>query len=182
MPFYLRDRDISLDIAAVQSVLIVPCRFCPAASLAVRERKPYIELFGSFLRTPAYETYIQVLKTHLESKGVRTGVFDSKLPHQFVVCMWTSGRREELARQAAGYDAVIVLGCDAAVETIRSALQSIDCRVIPGMEVEGIMNVIPALHFPFNISLEVGGMTRVLQPPAGTATSSIKEKVFARLN
>jgi hypothetical protein len=171
MPFDLKDRDISSDIATVHSVLIVPCRFCPAASLAVRERKPYIELFRKFLRTPSYESYIQMLKSRLESEGIRTGVFDSKLPHQFVICMWTSGRREDLARQAVGYDAVIVLGCDAAVATIRSCLQSSNCRVIPGMEAEGIMSVIPTLQFPFNISLEVSSVTRVLQPHAGTGAS-----------
>lgn len=163
MPFYLRDRDISSDIATVDSVLIVPCRFCPAATLAVRERKPYIKLFGKLLRTPSYESYIQALKSRLESEGVRTGVFDSKLPHQFVVCMWTSGRRKALARQAARYDAAIVLGCDAAVETVRSCLPA-NYRVIPGMEAEGVMSVIPSLQFPFNVSLEVGSVTRVLQP------------------
>ncbi len=110
MPFYLKDRDISPDIAGVRSVLI--------------------------------------------------GVFASKLPHQFVVCMWTSERRKDLARQAAGYDAVIVLGCDAAVETVRSYLQP-NCRVIPGMEVEGIMTVIPTVEFPFKISLQVSSMARV---------------------
>ncbi len=164
MPFYLKERDVSSDIAALHSILIVPCRFCPAASLAVRSRKPYIELFGSLLRTPSYETYIQVLKLRLESEGIRTGVFDSKLPHQFVACMWTSRRRKDLARQAAGYDAVIVLGCDAAIEMVRSSLQSLDCRIIAAMEVEGIMNVIPTLHFPFNISLEASSVTRVLDP------------------
>ena len=163
MPFYLKDRDISSDIASVHSALIVPCRFCPAASLAVREKKPYIELFRSLLRTPSYESYIQALRSRLERLGIRTGVFDSRLPHQFVACMWTSGRREELARQAAGYDAVIVLGCDAAVEVIRSSLQSTNCRIIPGMEVEGVMNVIPSLRFPLKISLEVSGVSRVLQ-------------------
>jgi hypothetical protein len=69
MPFYLKDRDISSDIAMVHSVLIVPCRFCPAASLAVREGKPYMELFRKFFRTPSYESYIQVLKSRLESEG-----------------------------------------------------------------------------------------------------------------
>lgn len=180
MPFHLKDRDISSDIATVRSVLIVPCRFCPAASLAVRERKPYIELFRKLLRTPSYESYIQVLKSRLESEGIRTGVFDSKLPHQFVVCMWTSERRRDLARQAAGYDAVIVLGCDAAVETIRSSLQSSDRRVIPGMEVEGIMSVIPTVQFPFNILLEIGSMTRVLQHQAvaGASPSSSQNKTI----
>lgn len=173
MPFYLRDRDFSSDMATVHSALIVPCRFCPAASLAVRERKPYIELFRRLLRTPSYESYVQLLKSRLESQGVRTAVFDSKLPHQFVVCMWTSARRKDLARQAAGYDAVIVLGCDAAVETVRSSLQSNDCRVLQAMEAEGIMNVIPTLHFPFNISLEVGAVTRVLQPHVEAGASVV---------
>lgn len=161
MPFYLRDRDISSDLARIRSVLIVPCRFCPAASLAVRERKPFIELFRKFLRTPSYEAYIQELKSRLEREGIRTRVFDSKLPHHFVLCMWTSGRRKDLARQAAGYDALLVLGCDAAVETARYCTKSHDCHVIPGMEVEGIMNVISTLQFPCNIWLEVNSVTRV---------------------
>jgi len=171
MPFYLKERDISSDIGTVRSALIVPCRFCPAASLAVRKEEPYIELFGSLLRTPSYEAYIRGLRSRLEGKGIRAGVFDSKLPQQFVMCMWTSGRRRELARQALDYDAVIVLGCDAAVETVRSCLQSTDCRVIPGMEVEGVMNVIPTLRFPFNISLQVNGVTRVLQHHAGVPST-----------
>ena len=171
MPFYLKDRDISSDVATVRSVLIVPCRFCPAASFAVRERKPYIELFGGLLRTASYEAYIQMLKSRLERKGIRTGVFDSRLPHQFVACMWTLARRKELARRAVGYDAVIVLGCDAAVEMIRSCLHSMSCPVIPGMKVEGIMNVIPTFKVPFNISLKVSGVTRVLQPHAAAEDS-----------
>lgn len=172
MPFYLKERDISSDIAAVRSALIVPCRFCPAASLAVTQRKPYIDLFGNLLRTPSYETYIQALKSRLERAGIRTSVFDSSLPHQFVMCMWTSGRRKELARQALGYEALIVLGCDAAVATIRSCLQATACRVIPGMEVEGVMNVVPTVHFPLKISLEVKGVTRVLQPHAAASPST----------
>ncbi len=144
-------------------MLIVPCRFCPAASLAEREEKPYLEPFRKLLRTPSYESYIGALKSRLESQGIQTGVFDSRLPHQFVVCMWTSGRRKDLARHAAGYDALLVLGCDAAVETIRQSIGSSGCRVIPGMEAEGIMNVIPTLRFPFNIRLELSGVTRVLE-------------------
>ncbi len=177
MPFYLKDRDISSDIAMVHSVLIVPCRFCPAASLAVREEKPYIEPFRWFLRTPSYESYIQLLKSRLERQGIRTGVFDSKLPHQFVLCMWTSGRRENLARYAVRYDALIVLGCDAAVETARSCIKPNDCRVIPGMEAEGIMNVIPNFQFPFNIWLKVSNVAKVCTPSLNViATGSRKDK------
>ena len=165
MPFHLKDRDISSDIAEIHSALIVPCRFCPAASLAVSEKKPYLAPFRRLLRTASYESYIQRLKSRLEANGIRTGVFDSKLPYQFVMCMWTSGRRKHLATRAAGYDAVIVLGCDAAVETARSCLPS-HCRVIRGMEVEGIMSVVPTVQFPFNMTLEVSSMTRLAQPQA----------------
>ena len=62
------------------------------------------------------------------------------------------------------------LGCDAAVETIRSSSQSTGCRVIPAMDVEGIMSVMPTLGFPFNVWLELGGVTRVLQAQGGAAT------------
>jgi hypothetical protein len=161
MPFCLKDRDVSTDLAGVRSVLIVPCRFCPAASLAVRQGRPYIDLFRRFLRTPSYETYVQELKSRLEEQGIRADVFDSKLPHQFVLCMWTAGRRKRLAKRAAGYDAVLVLGCEAAVETARTYLRSSDCRVIPGMEAEGIMSVIPSVRFPGRISLEVSGISRI---------------------
>ena len=171
MPFYLKERDASSDAASVDSVLIVPCRFCPAASFAVREGKPYIEPFRTFLRTPAYESHIRALKSRFESEGIRTGVFDSKLPHQFVVCMWTSKRRQELARRAAGYDALVVLGCDAAVETARSSVKPSGCRVIPGMAVEGVMNVMPILHSPLSIWLELSSVTRVLQNQAGAFPS-----------
>jgi hypothetical protein len=59
-------------------------------------------------------------------------------------------------------------------------VQSIGCRVVEAMEVEGIMNVIPTLHFPFNISLEVGGVTRVLQPhvEAGASPSSSQTEMM----
>ncbi len=163
MPIYLRDRDISPDLAGVHSVLIVPCRFCPAASLAVRERKPYIELFRKFMTTRSYEQYIKGIKSRLESERIRAEVYECQVPFDFVMCMWGQGRRQDLARRAAKYDAVMVLGCDAAVETARLALKSSGCRVIPGMEAEGIMNVIPTLSFPFNIRLTVTNVIRVFQ-------------------
>ncbi len=163
MPFYLKDRDFSPELSEVHTALIVPCRFCPAASLAVRERKPYLELFRTFLRTASYESYIRAVKSRLEDADIRAKIFESRLPHQFVMCMWGSARRKLLAKHAAGYDAMIVFGCDAAVETARKCVESTACRVVPGMEVEGIMNVIPAVRLPFTVSLTLTGVTRVLK-------------------
>ena len=160
MPFYLKPRDIFSDTAAIRSALLVPCRFCPAASLAVRENQPYLRPLHNLLRTPSYEAHIHAVKFRLESRGIRTDVFDTRAPHQFVMCMWTKGRRAALARRAAGHDAAIVLGCDAAVETVRSCVGASDCRVVPGMEVEGVMNVMPAVRFPLDIRLELKGVIR----------------------
>ncbi|HYW79545.1 MAG TPA: hypothetical protein VE890_08205, partial [Thermoguttaceae bacterium] len=91
------------------------------------------------------------------------------LPHHFVTCMWTSGRRRALARRAAQFDGVLVLGCDATTETVRNAIGSAGCRVIQAMEIEGIMNVLPKVSFPLNISLQVQGITPVVvRPPEET--------------
>ncbi len=167
MPFYLKESNIVPQVTGLQSVLIVPCGFCPAASLAVKEKKPYIELFRKLWRTEAYESFIKALKRRLEKKGIKTAVFDIKLPHHYVACMWTYGRRRELAKRAAKFEGVVVLGCEATVEIVRDAIKSSDCRVIEGMEGEGIMNVVPIVSFPFNISLEVQGITSVLQQGKG---------------
>jgi hypothetical protein len=162
MPLYLKESDILTRVVGLQSALIVPCRFCPAASLAVREKKPYIELFRKFLKTEAYESFIQALKRRLKDEGIKTAVFDSKLPHHFVVCMWTSRRRRKLAKRAEEFEGVVVLGCDATVEIVTDSIRSTGCRVIPGMETEGIMSLVPTVSLPFDISLEVQGITPVI--------------------
>ncbi len=169
MPFYLEETDILSRVKGLRSVLIVPCRFCPAASLAVKEGKPYLEPFRRFLRTEAYESFIRALRHELEARGIRTAVFDSKLPHHFVTCMWTSGRRRQLAERAAAFEGVVVLGCEATAETVRLAIGSADCQVISGMEIlSGIMNVRPVVRLPFTISLELQGVTPVTTTGSGT--------------
>lgn len=77
MPFYLKESNILPQVAGLTSVLIVPCRFCPASSLAVSEKKPYIELFRKFLKTAAYESFIQALKRRLNNEGIKTAVLSS---------------------------------------------------------------------------------------------------------
>lgn len=161
MPFYLKESDILSQVAGLKSVLMVPCRFCPAVSMAVRENKPYIELFRKFLRTEAYESFIKDLKHRLQDEGIKTVVFDSIFPHHFVACMWTVGRRRDFAKRAKEFEGVVVLGCDALVETVFDSIKHIDCRVIKGMEVEGIMTVVPTVSFPLNISLMMQSITFV---------------------
>ncbi|OPZ60403.1 MAG: hypothetical protein BWY87_00486 [Deltaproteobacteria bacterium ADurb.Bin510] len=167
MPFCLRDRDFASELAGVRSVLIVPCRFCPAASLAVRKQQPYMDVFKNLMRTAAYEEYIQTLTVGLERKGIRVEVFDCKLPIHFILCMWPQGRRAALSRRAARHDAVLVLGCDCALKTAETSLKDLPkCRIIHGMEAEGVMNVVPRIELPFKIKLKVTGVTQVKQTPA----------------
>ena len=173
MPFYLKEKNIVPQTAGLQSVLIVPCGFCPAASLSVREKKPYIELFRKLLRTEVYDSFIKVLRRRLEEKGIKTHEFEIRLPHHFVACMWTSGRRKKLAKRAADFEGVVVLGCDAMVENVRNHIRSDDCRVIQGMEAEGIMNVIPEVSLPFNISLVVQGITSVKEKTSNELRETI---------
>ena len=84
MPFYLDEVDVVAQVRGFGSVLIVPCRFCPAASAAVRDDGAYIEFPRRLLKTRSYERLIEALKSDLEGAGIRTDVFASKLLHQFV--------------------------------------------------------------------------------------------------
>ncbi|MFC1572165.1 hypothetical protein ACFL6M_01075 [Candidatus Eisenbacteria bacterium] len=92
MPIYLEETDVVQEVAHLKSVLIVPCRFCPAASLAIRSKEPYIEFPRRFLNTASYEGFINRMKSRFEKRGVKTSVFRSNSLHQFVLCMWTAKR------------------------------------------------------------------------------------------
>lgn len=162
MPVYLNYTHNFEKLAQFKSVLIVPCRFCPAASFAVRKKEPYFEFFRHMLQTDSYERYIDTMKSELEKKGVKVDVFRSRLPHQFVVCMWTSMRRKKLMKRAEKYDALVVLGCEAAVQTIRDSSDVPSFQVIQGMETEGIMSILPRYQFPANITLQLNSVTPML--------------------
>ena len=140
MPIHFRDVDLTSQVEGASSALIVPCIMCPAVTIAMRERRPLLRVFRSLFRSEPLEEYLNALQTLLERQGVTSKVFRSRLyPHWFM-CMWTSRRRTKLRRQAEKYDAVIVLGCESATETVRNALRSTDVKVIEGMRTVGIMN------------------------------------------
>lgn len=168
MPVYLEDINEFPELEKFESVLIVPCRFCPAASLAVTKDEPYFEFFRKFLKTDAYEKYIATVKSKLERKGVKTDIFKSKLLHQFVICMWTSRRRRKLLKRASKYEALIVLGCEAAVQTVSDAVAAAPCKVYQGMRSEGIMSIKPEFHLPGNISLELNSVIPLLHQAKGS--------------
>ena len=156
MPIHLNDLDVVSKVAGLSSALIVPCNFCPAVAVSMREEKPFIQFFRSLLKSVPFEHYIKALQSRLREKGVDAKVFNNNLPHQFVLCIWSDGRRNKLRKCAKQYEAMIVLGCDSATETVRDSVKSTDCKVIQGMEVVGFMNAKPKFHLPCNISFEDG--------------------------
>jgi len=167
MPMYLKNMDVVPEVAKFQSALIVLCRFCPAASLAMREGKPYIELFRRFLNTESYEQLINNLQSSLKKEGLKTNVFKGSLfpiPLNFITCFWTSKQREKLLKHAHQYEAIIVMGCEAAYESVCDILKSTDCQIFLGMESEGVFEAIPKFSLPFNISLKLSNVKPVTFP------------------
>jgi hypothetical protein len=154
MPIHLNDLDVISEAAGLSSALIVPCNMCPAATVAVRKNKPFMQLFRSLLKSIPFEEHIRELQRGLVEKGVNTKVFRSNLYHQWFLCMWTSRQRKKLKKYAQEYEAVIVLGCDSAVETVRDLVKSTDCKVIEGMKVAGVMNARLSFRFPCNVCFE----------------------------
>ncbi len=164
MPFYLDEKDVVPEVAGCESVLIVPCRFCPAASTAVQSSEPYIEFPRRGLKTASYERLIEAMRAGLVERGIKTDVFRSRSLHQFVLCMWSSKRRKQLLERAKKYEALVVVGCEAAVETVRDAVRSTGCRVIQGMKTRGVMSIQPRFRLPCNIRLELQGVSPTLFP------------------
>ena len=147
MPIHFEDRDVTSEVAGVRSALIVPCNLCPAVTVATRQNRPFLRLFRSLRKSAPLEEYVEALQSRLSERGVNTKVFRSHLYHQWFMCMWTARRRKKLEKQAKNYDAVIVLGCDSATETVRD-LVSDSVRVIEGMKTTGIMNGRLRLRLP----------------------------------
>jgi hypothetical protein len=154
MPIHLEELDVTSKVAGLNSALIAACNMCAGASLAMNENKPFLEFFKSRFKSPPLERYIGRLKSELSKKGIRSAKFQGGVIQQFFLCLSTSRQRVKLKENAKQYDAVIVLGCESAVGTIRETVKATDCKVIKGMEVAGIMNTKTRFHWPFDISFE----------------------------
>ena len=174
MPFLLEELDILQELSHYKSVLIIPCRFCPAASTAVKNREPYFDFFRGFLKTPSYEQLIETMKSNLDKKGIKTGVVNSISPHNFVMCMWTDNQRKKLLERAKNYEALVVLGCEAAVNTIADIVKATFCQVFHGMKTKGLMSIKPKVHLPARISLELISITPTTFPNPNESEISFK--------
>lgn len=152
MPLHFVELDVMSRLTGVGSVLIVPCQMCPAITVAVKEKKAFLKPFRHFLKSEPFDRYLQSLRSELQDRGMAAQIFHSRLPHQWFMCMWPPAQGRKLGRTAEHYDAVLVLGCDSAVETVRDAVSPMGKKVISGMAVSGIMNAAMEIRFPLNIS------------------------------
>jgi len=163
MPLHLEDLDIMQEVEGLSSVLIVPCNMCAAVTVAMNENKPFLRLFRNFLKSVPFDQYIKKLQSRLRAKGVQSTLFKCTLPHQWFLCMSTRGRKRKLAEQVKKYEAAIVLGCDSAVETVRNAAISTNCKVIPGMKIGGIANATLQFSLPNTISFQDSKIVSISQ-------------------
>lgn len=154
MPIHFKDIDVVSEVAGLRSALIVPCNMCPAVTVAIREKRPFMQPFRSLLKSLPFEQYLKKQQSRLMEQGVNTEIFRSNLYHQWFMCMWTAAQRKKLQKVAGKYEAVIVLGCESATETVKDSVKSTGCKVIEGMKVSGIMNATLRLNFPCNISFD----------------------------
>jgi len=164
MPIHLDDLDVVSQVGGMSSVLIVPCNLCPAVTVAVREKQPFLNLLRSIIKSAPFEDYIRRMQSRLEESGVKTKVFKSLLYHKWFMCMWTSGQRRKLHKYLKRYEAAIVLGCDTATETVIKEAKSTNCKVIEGMEITGLMNAKLSLHLPAKLCFDDCKIIPISQP------------------
>lgn len=105
--------------------------------------------------------FIKDMQKRLSNEGLKTGVFKGNLIN-YLICLWTSGGRKKLIKHASQFEAVIVMGCESAYESVQEILKSTDCKVFLGMKSEGVLNAIPKVHLPLNISLEKFKITPII--------------------
>jgi hypothetical protein len=154
MPIHFNDVDLDAEVSGLKTALIVPCIMCPAVTVSIREKQPLMKLFRSIFKSAPFEEYLKALQTRLCDKGIKADIFKSRLYQHWFLCMWSSARRKKLQRHAQGYEAVIVLGCDSALETIRDSLKSTDCKIVEGMRSAGLTNAKLKIEFPGNVCFE----------------------------
>jgi hypothetical protein len=103
------------------------------------------------------------MQSRLKKEGVKTDVFRGNLLN-YLICLWTSGGRKKFKKHAGQFEAVVVMGCESACESVQEILKSTNCRVFQGMESEGVLNAIPKVHWPLNLSLEKFKITPMTYP------------------
>lgn len=70
MPIHLDELDITSEVKGLDSVLITSCNMCAGASLAMKEDKPFLQVFKSLLISPPLERYIKRLQLQLSDLGI----------------------------------------------------------------------------------------------------------------
>lgn len=153
MPVNLTPRDVSVDLAGFDSVLIASCPVCPPMCLAMQKEEPFIEFFKHGIKTGAYEEHIQSIRDSLEERGARTGVFSIHTPTP-MMCLWTKRQRERLLKRANDYEAVLILACDSGTESAKDALKDTDCQVFQALDMDGVINATTSIHFPLTVVME----------------------------
>ncbi len=153
MPVKVTPRDVSADLADVKSVLVASCPVCPPMCAAMQKDAPFIELFKHGIKTPAFEEHIDSIRDTLTKRRVRTGTFTIHTPTP-MMCLWTQGQRKRFLKRAREYDAALIMACDSGTESAMDALEETECKVVQGLDMEGVINATTSIRFPLVISMK----------------------------
>ncbi|MDD5712686.1 MAG: hypothetical protein PHY31_08015 [Smithellaceae bacterium] len=152
MPILLKPLDVSGRFSGYSSVLFVACPVCPRMCLAAEKKLPYFSISGLFAPKDYFDEFIDGMCEALEREGIRTGSF--KVPSfSGMMCLWSKKLRARLAKEAAGFNAVAVIGCQSAVRTVADAADPLSLNVVSLMEDQGIANFKAVTNFPFTVEL-----------------------------
>lgn len=180
MPIFLEPRDVIEDVKDFRSILIVSCPICPPMSLAMQKKRPFINLFKHGLKTGAFEEYVKSIREPLEQSGIRTDVYTTRAPSP-LMCLWTEGQRRRLVERAKDHEAVLVLGCNSATNTVKDTLKESGCQVFQAMRMRAIANATMKFRFPMKVDLDMQPQRRKhgvgrFADAAGAAKEHEKEK------
>lgn len=151
MPIALKPITITSQFDAYRSVLIVPCHVCPRMCLAAQEGKPYLDLLPGKGRD-SFTAHLSGMRDALREKRIRSTVFRSPAASP-MLCLWPLRVRARLAREAKGFDAIAVIGCESATATVEEAIKESSKDAIQMMRNEGIANFIAQFNPPCGIGL-----------------------------
>ena len=94
MPIHLEEVDVMSKVEGLDSTLIVACNMCAGASFAMKENKPFIQLFSNFLTSPPLDRHITKLQFQLKEKeytslrfhigSLKRGQHSKYLPYVFI--------------------------------------------------------------------------------------------------
>ena len=132
-----------------RAVLFVACNVCPRMHLAWTNREPLFRWTSVFGRADSFTKHVKTLQLEAVRSGKRSAVF--RTPSTTPMCLWSRDLAKRFTREADGYDAIGVIGCESAVRTVAQACPGKQLEQL--VRVEGIANFTLQKRLPLEVRI-----------------------------